>query len=85
MTLGQLLLLLVGVAATAWTIARTRRSTREASDWSGARLDVELPEDVRRLVDAGEDDLAARLLAKRLGMPLGDARHVLAAAEDAPE
>lgn len=80
MTLGALLLLLVGVAATAWTLVRTRRLARRAADWGeGEALDVELPDDVRGLLAQGEDDLAARLLARRIGVPLADARAVIEA------
>lgn len=85
MTLGALLLLLIGVGAMVYVLARTRHLARRVQEGDptlpGELPEVELPADVAALRDAGEDDAAAHLLARRLGVPLGDARAILHAAD----
>ncbi len=85
MTLGTLVLVLIAVCAMVYVLARTRVLARRALEpdpsLAGELPVVELPEDVVALVDEGEDDAAAHLLARRLGVTIADARALLRAAE----
>jgi len=82
MTLGALVLVLVAVGAMAFVTVRTRRLVRESSAPARGEEppEIELPADVEALLEAGEEEQAVHLLARRLAIGPDDARALVRAA-----